>query len=241
MAPPERKDRPVARIYPVADGVLKHQLYIEPNYVPSGTSKTDAAVVTFWTWKLGGSPVGAGRITDEQTAILAWLTSHARDILTQSAKFTWLRTWDYGLDPATRTSTRVWPNIPGTLFTAAGGQMPDTFSVSGAGRVVALRTQAVGSATRNRINGRLNWPLAGYSGGPSDFVPTSNNVTTAFGVLLAALNGGGTVGKWSVVSYRNASAIRAVPLVTGINHVVVQRIGYQRRRPFKPGPYARGA
>lgn len=224
------------RIYPVADGVLKHQLYFQ-----AGTgdgSPVNDCVATFWTWKAGGSPVAGARITAEHAAFWTWISfvGAGRALLPPSWQFTDLRTWDYGLDPAPRTLFTFDP-IQGNMSTT--GAVPVlTRSVSA---VVALRTQPIDSVVRNRLNGRVGWPLVYQSTGSATPVPSFSTVQGAFTTLLASLNGAGSVGKLSVVSWRTGGLIRVTPLVTGVDHVLVQRFGHQRRRDAVPGPYPRGA
>lgn len=227
----------MARLLPVADGVLKHQLYTawvgnEANLKPVSFNE---AVFTFWTWK-GTSPVSGTRIAAEQTAILAWLASHAKQQWAPRMQATNLRTWDYGLDPAPRTATRIFPTVVGTLGVTA--EVAD-WGAAAWSWIGALRSEPVGSATRNRLNGRIFWPLAGFSGTAG--APTAANVATALNALRTGrLNGTGDVGTWSIVSYYTGGAPRVTPLVLPVDHVVVQRQGYQQRRNRRYGPYARG-
>lgn len=224
------------RLLPVANGVLKHQLYHQAG-TGDGT-QSNPAVLSLWTYKASGSPVGATRIAAEQAAILAWVNANAKPTLPTTWQFVDLRTWDYGLDPAPKTRTRIFPPIQGTLSAASNQtSLPGGNSSS---YIVALRTQPVGSVIRDRLNGRVAWPLLRQIFGSPD--PSLATVAAAFTNLLTArLNGAGDVGTWSVVSFREGNLIRLVPLVVPVNHVLVQRVGTQRRRNPKPGPYARGA
>jgi hypothetical protein len=228
----------VPRIFPVADGVLKHQLYYQPGTSTDGVHE-DESLLTIWTYKALGSPVAALRITAEQDAIMAWVTAHARGLLPTSWQIIDLRTWDYGLDPAPRTR-RVFLPIQGTVNVSGltFGPLPNVALTW----VIAERTQPVGSTIRNRNNGRTSWPITYQStvGGGTTYVPTQSGTQTAFNALLTALNGAGNVGAWSVVSFVTGGVARITPLVTPVNHLLVQRTGVQRRRIPRAGAYARG-
>lgn len=226
------------RVFPVADGVLKHQLYYQPGTSTEGAHEDDL-VLTVWTYKATGSPVGATRVTAEQDAMMAWVSAWGRALLPTNWQFIDLRTWDYGLDPAPRTR-RIFLPIQGTANISSGstGPMPTRSQT----HIVALRTQPVGSTVRNRLNGRSSWPIpyVSIAGFATTYIPSASQVQSAFNALLAAFQGAGNVGIMSLVSYETGGAPRLVPLVTPINHVLVQRFGVQRRRDPKPGPYARG-
>lgn len=226
------------RLYPVADGVLKHQLYYQEGTSTEGDHNNDN-VLTVWTYKATGSPIGATRVTAEQDAMMAWVNAWARAILPTNWQIIDLRSWDYGLDPAPRTR-RVFLPIQGTANISSGstGPMPTKTQT----HIAALRTQPVGSVIRNRLNGRSSWPIlyASIAGFATTYIPSASQVQSAFNALLAAFQGAGNVGIMSLVSYVSAGAPRVTPLVTPINHVLVQRRGVQKRRDPRPGPYDRG-
>lgn len=228
----------MARIYPVADGVLKHQLYYQAGTSSEGAHEDDN-VLTIWTWKATGSPVSGARVAAEQAVIMAWVNAQGKAMLPTTWQFIDLRTWDYGLDPAPRTRNVFLP-IQGTISIAGLtiGPMP-TRSQTWIG---ALRTQPVGSVIRNRLNGRVSWPILYVSvvGGATTYYPSSTLVQTGWNAMKAAFTGAGDLGQWVVVSFRTGGAPRVTPLVTLVDHILVQRAGHQRRRDPKPGPYTRG-
>jgi len=222
----------VARVLPVADGVLKHQLYVrldEAMVVYGRPVRQNDAVFTFWTHKAGGgSPVSGARITAEQDGIAAWCAlASVRLIFADTDLLYEVRTWDYGLDPAPRTVRLLGTGIAGSGTAEVGHPYVN--------RVVAMRSEAVGSVVRNRLNGRLYHPLTHA---------TAAAVKTEYDRLKNTyLNPAGDAarGNWVLVSWRAGGAIRTPPLVVGIDHLIVDRIGVQRRRNVHYPPYRRGA
>lgn len=229
----------MTRVLPVADGVLKHQIHYQAGVGGDGRRINDA-VATVWTYKAGGSPVSGTRVTAEQDAIQAWFTSQLRGTLPTTWQIVDLRTWDYGLDPAPKTR-RIFLPVQGTLNVSglAVGPLPN----QGATWIIALRTQAVGSLTRNRLNGRIGWPILYQTtaGGGTTYFPSSSQVLTAWNALRTTLNGTGSVGTWSVVSFHSGGVPRVTPLVVTVDHLLVSRVGHQRRRDARFGPYTRGS
>lgn len=226
------------RLLPVVPGVVKHQLYTAyvGNEAALKSPTYNEAVFTFWT-SGGVSPVAQARIDAEQTAIRDWVQATARAQWSPRMQATGIRSWDYGLDPAPRTVFRIWPTIVGTLVVAT--EVAD-WGAAAQSWIGAIRTQAVGSVVRNRQNGRLFWPMAGYNG--TVLAPSAANVAAALNTLRTArLNGTGLVGTWSVVSFYAGGVPRVAPLVLPVDHVIVQRLGYQQRRNRRYGPYPRGA
>lgn len=222
------------RTLPVADGVLKHQLYFTQ---PGGARMVNPAVMTVWSWKAGGSPVAGARVTAEQDALEAWVRGAAfRSVMTINTTITDIRTWDYGLDPAPRTARFLFPYT----FGSEAGNIQLTNLASG--WIAALRSQPVGSPIRDRLNGRITHPYAGVSLTNGQVWPTANQVQTAYAALRnTVLDGTGDKGRLCVVSFYEGGAVRVVPQVVLVDHVIAQRMGTQRRRNARPGPYAYGS
>jgi hypothetical protein len=222
------------RLYPVADGVIKHQLYYTQ---PGGARMVNPAVMTVWSWKATGSPVSGARMTAEQNALDAWVRSAAfRAAMQSNTTITDIRSWDYGLDPAPRTARFMFPYT----FGSVGGNINRMTLAEG--WIVALRSQPVGSPIRDRLNGRITHPYGGIDVGTGNVWPSATVVLNAYTPLRATvLDGTGDKGRLCVVSYRSGGAIRVVPQVVLVDHVIVQRAGVQRRRNARPGPYDFGS
>ena len=216
---------------PAVEGLLKHQLMY-------GVFSPVEYCMTIWTFK-PAYPVAGARVAYEQGAIIAWLTSHWRAVTYNQVNANEVRTWDFGTTPPTKYPTAV-------VFPAVFGQLPLTggsASPRAVQAVVALRTQPIGSAIRNRLNGRIFHTGLQSTTPDALNVPGSGNVQDAYTNLLGRLN---TVahadsGNWSVPSFFEGGAMRVVPVITPINHVVVRtQPGIQRRRAKHAAAYPRG-
>jgi len=230
----------MARQLPAVAGLVKHQVYLGSTTTPPPAHANDA-LLTLWTWKNTGSPVPAGRITDEQAALFTgWfpnlkgnLSSRNHDAIVR------LRSWDYGLDPATRYAYADFAPIAGTEGNVFS--LPRSGQYTDRTWIVALRVLPVGSNQRSRLNGRISFPVHGLDGGGGTLPAAADLVGLFDDLRVNRLNGSGAKGVWSVVSWRHAKTVRTPPLVTAVDHVIVQRYGTQRRRDARQGRYATGA
>lgn len=220
---------------PPVSGLLKHQLYFRDPQ----TDREQNIVMTFWTWR-NENPVPQIRVDYEAGAIKTWSQATAfRNRLVNDTWSTWVKTWDMGQTPPSRYAPlRIWPVVAG-LNTDRW-----TPTVSS---IVALRTQAVGSSTRNRQNGRIHHPFPPI-GDIVDGIWGSTHRTdmqTAYHALRDVLKPAASAnsGTWVVPSFFEGGALRVGgPLLPAVNHVICRpQPGTQRRRQARPGPYARGA
>lgn len=224
----------MATLPPVA-GLLKHQIY----FVDNSQDENHPAVMTLWTWK-NENPVAPARVTYELGVLDAWLKSATfRAKLGTNVFAQWIRSWDMGQTPPTRVGNLlVWPVGLGT----GGNQW-----VSQVTAVIALRTQAVGSSTRNRLNGRLHHPYPPVGEMTGTFWSSSfmTSLVTVYNVVLNGLSPATNAvsGDWVVPCHYENGALRVGgPLLPPVNHVLVrQRPGTVRSRAPRLGPYARGA
>lgn len=213
---------------PALQGLLKHQLMFSQGALETGCT-------TIWTYK-NEYPVPAQRITDEQGAISAWVTSHWRGITGTGTAANRIKTWDFGVTPPLKQNDLLLsPQVAGT-----GGTSP--FYACSA--VVALRTQPVGSAVRNRNNGRIYHPISSGQVTFPEGTVTTAGVITAYHNLRDRLDpaADADVGDWVVVSFFNGGAVRPVPLTFGVDHCLVRsRIGFQLSRIEDQPAFAIGA
>lgn len=221
---------------PAVAGLLKHQLY----YSNPQTGHPQGVVQTFWTWK-NHDPVPQSRIDAEVATIIAWVNESGwRNSTWTATAATAVKTWDFGTTPPVRKAYQlVWPNSPGAI-----GSASNVYQLT---VVIALRTQPVGSAVRNRLNGRTHHPYPGQavstggvwsSGFSATVLAAYNSIRTRLNPAFNALHG-----TWVVPCWFEGGALRAGgPLLPAVNHVLVRpQPGIQRRRAEHPGPYARGA
>lgn len=222
-------------VLPAVPGLMKHQLY----WRDPGTGREQVHVQTFWTWR-NEDPIPPERHTYESGAIKSWVQSAGvRGLVPAGAWGSWVKSWDMGQTPPARfTPLRIWP--------ITDGLTPGLYSFQ-LSVVVALRTQAVGSAIRNRLNGRLHHPFPQadkLAGGMwiGSFRATVEGVYHGLRDVLkpAASADSGT---WVVPCFFEAGALRVGgPLLPAVNHVIARQApGVVRSRLPRPGPYARGA
>lgn len=220
---------------PAVVGLLKWQLY----YRDPLTGAEAAAVQTFWTWR-NQDPIPAARVTSERDAIVAWCQQTGwRNVTRANMWCTWLKAWDFSTapEPTKVMNHRIWPVV------AASGNNIAPVQISA---VIALRTQPVGSAVRNRLNGRTHHP---YPVAPNGQGVWDSSQSGAFVGLYTDLRtrlretAQADRGRWVVPCWREGGLPRpGGPLLPEVDHVLCRAYpGTVRRRLFHPGPYARGA
>lgn len=217
---------------PAAPGVFKHQLYMTSFGQPSGW------VTTLWTYH--ATRGGQARADAERAQIAAFLNAEWKPRTSSQITAERIATWDFGLSPPSKF-------VGGLLFPApvgtAGASTPLLQLACG---VIALRSQPVGSAIRNRLNGRIFHPSINTSVMTGNYQLTTGEQTAlknAYEALKTRLQPTNPdCGQWSIISFFAGGAVRPEPLVIPVDHILVrQRLGTQRRRILREGPYARGA
>lgn len=220
---------------PAVPGLLKHQLYMNDVFIGA----RERVVQTFWTWR-NDAPIPQARCDHENAQIRAWAQSSAWRLRTRTGVAAQrIKTWDFSVSPPTRrVNTLIFPEVVGE---GPSGWPPQTTAV------IALRTQPIGSVTRNRLNGRTHHPypeLGGASAGQwtsvgrANFVALYNNLLVTIDPTAHANSG-----DWVVPCWFEAGVLRVGgPLLPPVDHILCRALpGVNRRRAYHPGPYARGA
>lgn len=215
---------------PAVAGLVKHQLMISQGALETG-------VTTIWTWKNADPPAEA-RITAERAQIVAWVSSHWKTGVGTGVSADRLKTWNFGVSPPAKYSDQlIFPRVFGTN----GNTVMYGFSA-----VVALRSQAVGSAIRNRLNGRIYHPPGANSCTfPEGVINGSGQVLIRdiYNNLRDRLDPGtvADVGDWVVPSFWSGGALRPVPVMIAVDHCLVgTQPGFQESRMGNQPAYTRG-
>lgn len=222
---------------PAVPGLLKHHVY----HPDPRTGAKSALVTTFWTWRNDGFPATPARITAEKAYLDSWVkgATYRTVIPGNFVTADWIKTWDMGTVPPVRaTPLRVWPTVLGNN---GNGPAPPQLAV-----LVALRTQPVGSAIVNRLNGRIyhSRPPNFFNGMNWDTAGVRTPVLNAYNQVLAQFKpANANMGQWVVPCFWEGGVLRpGGPLLPAVDHLIVQGEPVVRRtRQRHYGSYGRGA